>query len=147
MASLVSIISGVITADQGYKNLFVILLPFQIVGLLGTIFFLPESQFNRAPHLVVAAESGNDKMGDKDVELYHEETVRENSAGEKDTPTRQTTRNYAPKKTYIQSLAPYTKVYTDRNIFLMFGEIFIHLLNPAVVWILFTSAIMVVSKY
>jgi len=148
MASLVSIISGVITENLGYGDLFIILLPFQVAGLLGTIFFLPESQFNREVREVMAATPTynlDKKNQDQDVELCHEEikvdSVRNPS---RHAPTSQDASDLPPKKTYLQTLAPFSRIYNDRNIFLIFGEIFIHLLNPAVVWILLTSAVMVV---
>lgn len=144
MASLVSIISGVITNNLGYKNLFIILLPFQIAGLLGTVFFLPESQFIRKPRETLAVQNTDEKNIDHDVEIRHEETKTDGM----DAPTQQqsyitTSDSAIPKKTYIQTLAPFTQAYTDRNVFVMFAEIFVHLLNPAVVWILLTSAVMV----
>lgn len=148
MASLVSIISGVITENLGYGDLFTILLPFQVAGLLGSVFFLPESQFNREVRGVVAATPRydlDDKNSDQDLELCHEETKADSVRNpSQHVPASQGTRNLPPKKTYLQTLAPFSGIYTDRNVFLILGEIFIHLLNPAVVWILLTSAVMVV---
>lgn len=151
MASLVSIISGVVTERLGYGDLFTILLPFQVAGLLGTIFFLPESQFNRKSRQVMAAiprQGLNEKDLDHNLELCHAET-KVGSVGDSNlqVPTTQTARDYLPKKTYLQTLTPFNGVYNDKNIFIIFGEIFIHLLNPAVVWILFTSAVMVVRFF
>jgi MFS family permease len=149
MASLVSIISGVITENLGYRDLFTVLLPFQVAGLLGTIFLLPESQFNRAVREVRAPNPGHDsdeKNPEQDLELCVEDT-KVNSPRDlsQEVPASQSIHNFPPKKTFLQTLVPFSGVYTDRNIFLILGEIFIHLLNPAVVWILLTSAVMVVS--
>lgn len=136
MASLVSIISGQITQNVGYGSLFTILLPFNIAGLIGTIFFLPETQFVRNDETLRSHERGleTDKRSDDSKMAGYEEMIED------------VTIRHAPKKTYMQSLAPFTHCYTEKNIFRMFGEIFVHLLNPAVVWILFTSAVMVVSS-
>jgi MFS family permease len=148
MASLVSIISGVITEELGYKNLFIILLPFQVAGLLGTVFFLPESQFIRETREVMAATEENhldEKESSQDVETCHEETKNGNDTLPNKPTSGAAARNLPAKKTYLQTLAPFTKVYTDENPFIMVAKIFLHLLNPAVMWILTTSAVMVVS--
>jgi MFS family permease len=133
MASLVSIISGVITENLGYRDLFTILLPFQVAGFLGTVFLLPESQFQREERIVAATHDSEQKNLDTDVEVCHKETAAPSEVGE-----------FKPRKTYVQSLAPFSQVYSNRNAFILFAEIFVHLLNPAVVWILLTSAVIVV---
>lgn len=143
MASLVSIIAGVITENIGYKYLFIILLPFNVVGFFGVIFFLPESQFDRTASDISAC------LGDTKIETesHHQEVSNDTSHGErhKDRSERQSIQQYGPKKTYVQSLAPFSSTYTNKNILLMMLEIFMHLLNPAVIWILLTSAVIVVS--
>jgi MFS family permease len=82
MASLVSIISGVITENLGYRDLFTILLPFQVAGFLGTVFLLPESQFQREERIVAATHDSDQKNLDPDVEVCHKETAAPSQAKE-----------------------------------------------------------------
>jgi len=131
LSSFVAIIAGTGFEHLGAKNLFVMLLPIQIFGALGTFFFLPESQFRRAALSVPISSS---------------EAVREKQGG--NTVTEDAASNGAtaiPKRSFIQDLRVTSGTYMPDNMFKLLGEVFIHLLNPAVIWIQLVSAILVVS--
>lgn len=136
MASMVSIISGVMFQNHGYQNLFVAELPFNIIGLLATIFLLPETQFIRqAPRPTVASQaqtSANENEKEKSWD-HQAETVHPPS------PTQQISR-----QSYAQTLRPWEPTsYTTKTIPHLLSEIFVHLINPAVFWILMVSAVLV----
>lgn len=129
LSSFVAIIAGTGFEHLGARNLFVMLLPIQIFGTFGTFFFLPESQFRReAPAAPIASS----------------EAVKEKENG---TVTEESTSNGVPaipKRTFVQDLRMTSGSYTGDNMFKLLGEIFVHLLNPAVIWIQIVSAVLVV---
>jgi MFS family permease len=144
--SIVSIIAGAMTQSCGWQSLFVASLPFDIVALLGTIFLLPETQFRRSAVLPAAMKAGSGELAKKSTGISDEkadlsvvETARSTSR-----PTR-------PMKTYVQTLAPFSGTYTEKGILHLLSEIFVHLANPAVIWIQLVSAVLialyVVSAY
>lgn len=147
MAALVAMISGVITQNIGYRQLFTIALPFCIVGLLGFIFLLPETQFNREHVEIVARQTNSASDEEKhpkdgEEEISHRETKGSETMQETNTPV-----SAKAKKTYVQSLAIFSGTYTDKNLFRILIEVFVHLLNPAVIWMLLTSAVIVVRLF
>ena len=138
MASMVSIISGVMFENHGYQNLFVAELPFNIVGLLATIFLLPETQFVRpaSPRSASTTQeartsaNGTEKSWDQQAEIVH--------------PPSSTAQHQVPRRSYMQTLAPWERTsYTTKTIPHLLSEIFVHLINPAVFWILMVSAVLV----
>lgn len=132
MASTVSIISGVMEENEGYRNLFVAQLPFDVAGLLATVFLLPETQFFRSPSAIPS--SGSPQTGKtKDEAVYENiETV---------VPT---SHSIIPRSPYLKSLAPWSGIsYTDKSIPRLLAGIFVHLINPAVFWIMMVSAVLV----
>ncbi|KAK3937843.1 major facilitator superfamily domain-containing protein [Diplogelasinospora grovesii] len=140
---IVSIVSGVMTENVGWQNLFNACLPFNIVGLFTTVFLLPETQFRRKTVDVFptpATHSPRHASGDEksNGEIKHTETTREE-------------RMAVQKKTYLQELVPFSGTYTNRNLLHLLSEIFMHLINPAVFWILLVSGVFlslfVVSAY
>lgn len=136
--SIVSIISGAMTQACGWQALFVASLPFNVVALLGTIFLLPETQFRRVA-VGPSPASGKDlettkqdgEPSDEKPQLAFVEAARTTSATQK------------PKKTYLQSLAPWSGTYTEKGILHLLSEIFVHLANPAVIWILLVSGVLI----
>lgn len=171
MASLVSMVGGVLFQDRGVRALFVAALPFDGVGLLATFFLLPETQFvrsstktststrtrmrmageGRGQQVVVIQEeeegcSGmkEDKEDNIKEEREHAQNVEEAQVPKPATTTTTTTTHVVPKKSYLQLLAPWSgTVYTTKSIPHLLGEILIHLVNPAVFWILMVSAVLV----
>jgi MFS family permease len=137
--SIVSIIAGVMTQNTGWQTLFVASLPFNIVALLCTIFFLPEMQFLRS--LPTPASSSD---------ILPEAT--DASSNEKASPTvshinntpRASALPLVPRRPYIQTLRPFSgTTYTPASIPTLLFSIFVHLLNPAVFWILLVSAVLI----
>ncbi|KAG6368586.1 hypothetical protein INS49_002799 [Diaporthe citri] len=136
MASMVSIISGVMFENHGYQNLFVAELPFDVVGLLATIFLLPETQFIRAaPQPADTTQAQTSPNGtEKEKSWDHQaEAVQPPSPAQR-----------LPRRSYAQTLAPWERTgYTTKSIPHLLSEIFVHLINPAVFWILMVSAVLV----
>ncbi len=129
-SSLVAVISGKMSQAVGWQNLFVASLPINFVCLLCTIFLVPESQYSRsAKSALVPVQKGG--AGQKVDNEGHESPHAE-------LPDRL---SQVPKKTFVQTIAPYTIVYSHRNIFHLLSEIFVHLVNPAVIWILLVSGV------
>lgn len=136
MASMVSIISGVITEHLGWQDLFIISLPFNIVGWLATFFLLPEMQFRREfPAEIRRSDIVEGKESASQIKILHKEKFP--SPGEPYGSTN-------VKRSYIQDLRVFSGTYAMDKIFKLLAEIFIHLLNPAVLWILTISAVLVV---
>ena len=131
LSSFVAIIGGTTFEQMGARTLFVILLPIQIFGTLGTVFFLPETQYRRPAHTTPISTSvgGKEKNADN--------TVTEYTDVGRITAT-------IPKRTFVQDLRVTSGTYNHDNMFKLLGEIFLHLLNPAVVWVQLVSAVLVV---
>lgn len=141
MASMVSIIGGVMFQDHGYRALFVAELPFDAVGLLATVFLMPETQFLRPGEPARtratgghprAPPSGKEEGGGaraEDVEVV---------------PRRAPAGAAGPRKPYLERLAPWSgAAYTRKGVPRLLAGIFAHLVNPAVFWILMVSAVLV----
>lgn len=130
MASVISIISGVMEQNEGYRNLFVAELPFDIAGLLATVFLLPETQFGRPAGLI-----SNQMPITKDEKVESPQTIETVVSA---TPST------IPRASYVKRLAPWSGItYTERNIPHLLARIFVHLINPAVFWIMMVSAVLV----
>ncbi|KAF2178991.1 MFS general substrate transporter [Zopfia rhizophila CBS 207.26] len=128
LSSFVSIIAGVTYENLGSKMLFTMLLPFQLFGWIGTVFFLPESQFRRG--LTPAAISSSEAVREKEVKTATEDTTTNGAST-------------LPKRSFVQDLRVFSGTYTSDSIFKLLYEIFVHLLNPAVIWIQLVSAVLV----
>ena len=136
MASMVSIISGVITEHLGWRDLFIISLPFNIVGWLATFFLLPEMQFRReSPAEIRRSDAMEGQESVSQIEISHKGKIHSPGGTHSSTNV---------KRSYTQDLRVFSGTYTKDNIFKLLAEIFIHLLNPAVQWILTISAVLVV---
>jgi MFS family permease len=132
-SSFVAIIAGSMFEEYGARTLFVVLLPVQIFGLLGAVFFLPESQFRRERRVTAASSSAEDvQEKDRGHTVAHENTI---SGGQDHMPT---------KRSFVQDLSLTSGTYTQTSMLKLLGEIFIHLLNPAVLWVQLVSATLVV---
>lgn len=135
--SIVSIISGVMTQTCGWQALFVASLPFNVVALLGTIFLLPETQFKRT----AAAASSTSEKGTETTQRDVEPSGEKPELAFVETSRAATPK---PKKTYLQSLAPWSgEAYTEKGVLHLLSEIFVHLANPAVIWILLVSGVLI----
>ncbi|KAF2710977.1 serine/threonine kinase 16 [Pleomassaria siparia CBS 279.74] len=132
LSSFVAIVGGTTFEHLGAKTLFVMLLPFQIFGTLGVFFFLPESQYRRAADTPTISSLGE---------------LREKGIGNTMTSPEDTEYGHVvstiSKKTFLQDLKITSGTYNEENIFKLLGEIFLHLLNPAVIWVQLVSAVLV----
>lgn len=151
MASLVSIVSGVVFQRHGYRTLFAAALPFDVAGLLATVFLLPETQYARRASAsafasragprgtsVQAQEVGSSEKGDQEEPGV--QSVEKVSSAERVQPARGST----PRKSYRETLAPWSgTTYTDKGVARLLAGIFVHLANPAVFWILMVSAVLI----
>lgn len=137
MASTVSIISGVLTQNEGYQNLFVAELPFNIAGLLATVFLLPETQFIRPSKLLSVL--GHPPLGPAEDEKLRTETVETTTSS---PPSDALT----PRMPYLTRIAPWSgTTYTTKSVPRLLAGIFVHLINPAVFWIMMVSAVLVAT--
>ncbi|KAF2243389.1 serine/threonine kinase 16 [Trematosphaeria pertusa] len=130
LSSFVAIVAGTTFEHLGARNLFVILLPIQIFGTFGTFFFLPESQFRREPPPVPITSSEAVKEKDGGHAVTEEATSNDSS-------------NAIPKRSFVQELRIFSGTYSEDNMFKQLARIFIHLLNPAILWIMLVSAVLV----
>lgn len=134
MASMVSIISGVMFQNNGYRSLFIAQLPFDAVGLLATIFLMPETQFPRLRDPMGHDKANAHRSSDKEDLKEHTQSIEVVASR---VPT-------VPQKSYAKRLAPWSgTTYTQKSILHLLAEIFVHLINPAVFWILMVSAVLV----
>ncbi|KAF2793211.1 MFS general substrate transporter [Melanomma pulvis-pyrius CBS 109.77] len=133
LSSFVAIIGGTTFEHMGARTLFVILLPIQIFGALGVFFFLPESQYRRVSD-VAPITSSSSTVKEKDSANAVTEDAEFN--GVEPTAT-------VPKRSFVQDLRVTSGVYSEENLFKLLGEIFLHLGNPAVIWVQLVSAVLV----
>lgn len=132
---MVSIISGVMFQNHGYRALFVAELPFDVVGLLATIFLVPETQFVRSTSSPVRSRASVQESSEKDD--------KERSENVEAVPTTRSGLR-VPKASYLKSLAPWPgTIYTEKSILHLLAQVFVHLINPAVFWILMVSAVLI----
>lgn len=147
LVSVVAVADGPITEHLGWRYLFIIHLPFVVVGALAVFFLLPETQFKRPlgdmrslgdtmDQLAATAESK------KDVHVHHSENDEDCEKNEKDKSNDTelaraiTTGSSAEqKKSYIQGLALYSGVYSETGFLKLLIAPIAAMLNPAVAWV------------
>lgn len=122
--SLVSILGGVIAEGLGWRYLFLIHLPFTVVGMLSVFFFLPETQWQaRRSHIASPEEpTQTEDKETANVSHGHDENVSESSLME-------------AKKTFMQELAIFSGTHTETNILRLVFAPFAVIINPAVIWV------------
>lgn len=136
--SMVSIIAGVLTETRGWKTIFIASLPFNAVCLVGAIFFLPEMQFLR-PAI---------GYGDKSPDVSNGQSASAETEKKTDAVVEASDASAAapakPRMTFLQSLAPWSGItYTNKGVPHLLTEIFVHLINPAIIWIQLVSAVLI----
>lgn len=147
MASLVSIVSGVVFQRHGYRTLFAAALPFDVAGLLATVFLLPETQYvqrasaSASPGTSVQAQEALSSSEKGDQEEPGVQSVEKVSSAR----VQRGARGGTPRKlSYRETLAPWSgTTYTDKGVARLLAGIFVHLANPAVFWILMVSAVLI----
>ena len=148
LVSLVAIIGGPITENLGWRYLFIIYLPFSIVGAVAAFLFLPETQYRRevGKEDVVPEESIHVPKGSHDMvtgregkcvsekgKHAHVEAAGETKLSGNSTLTAVSTTE--ERKTFVQELALFSGVYTETGLFKLFLAPFATLLNISVVWV------------
>ncbi|KAL2701750.1 hypothetical protein AAEP93_006048 [Penicillium crustosum] len=121
--SLVSILGGVIAEGLGWRYLFLIHLPFTVVGMLSVFFFLPETQWQaRRSHIASPEEpTQTEDKETANVSHGHDENVSESSLME-------------AKKTFMQELAIFSGTHPETNLLRLVFAPFAVIINPAVIW-------------
>ncbi|CEJ60763.1 hypothetical protein PMG11_09325 [Penicillium brasilianum] len=128
MSAFVSIVSGPITNNLGWKYMFIINLPFVLVGAIGVFFWLPETQFKSAiPEQPTVQEFSEAHI--KEISLEHVEAS--------ETTERQPAYVMRP---YVQSLALTSGVYPG-SFFKSLVAPFVTAVNPAVIWAILVGGI------
>lgn len=128
--SFVSILGGLITEELGWRYVFLIHLPFTIVGVIATFLFLPETQYQSGPGDITGPleEAQVEGKGRNEISHEHDELPDMENRG---TPPSST----EMKKTFVQELAIYSRTFSDSNLFKLVFAPFGVLLNPAVIWV------------
>lgn len=137
LASFVAICAGHMFETLGARNLFVVLLPLQLFGFVCAILFIPETQFRRDERGGAEMHREGPAMEEK-AETDVRSVTQEPAASLEDSTT--------PKRTFIQDLHLTFGVYNDASIVKLLGRIFVHLLNPAIVWITLVAAVLIVRN-
>lgn len=147
ISNLVSVITGPITTNLGWKYCFWILLPFCCVQFILMILFCPESSYNRAA--IYDLDTNVDENFEQLAAMEHKYVKRETaSEGSDDTePTRvQTglsTRSVPPRKPFIRRLAPAGGIYSEDNLIRLVMAPFLALSNIAAFWVIVMSGLIV----
>lgn len=147
MSSFIAVVAGTLCENLGARMLFVVLLPFQAVAAVGTGLFVPEMQFRRRETREVGVPLDEEKLtsGKKheDVALSQHTTPRSANPATTTRTARGPTDSSKPRRTFRQDLRVSSGTYSQATIPTLLGSIFIHLLNPAVLWIQIVSAVLV----
>lgn len=134
-SSLASIICGVVFADLGWLWLFHLFQVFLVIQFVAMFFFCPETTYIREAKFELdltrenPVDSAAKEKGSGVVVEHRDDATPANVA-------------VPPKKTFVQSLALFTGVYSKDSIFkFVFGP-FITLLNPAACYAIITSGLL-----
>lgn len=136
-SSLASIICGVVFADLGWLWLFHLFQVFLVIQFVAMFLFCPETTYIREAKfeldLVKDNQDGGAMKEKSEAFIEHRDEIAS-------SPT--ITSAIPPKKTFVQSLALFTGVYSKDNIFkFLFGP-FITLLNPAACYAVIASGLL-----
>lgn len=128
-SSLASIICGQVFADLGWLWLFHLFQIFLVIQFIAMFLFCPETTYIRDQRYETD-ETQEEKLEELvKMEVQHREMGVQSG-------------NIPPKKTFIQSLAIWTGVYSKDSIFKFLLGPFITLLNPAACYAIITSGLL-----
>jgi MFS family permease len=128
-SSLASVICGIVFADLGWLWLFHLFQIFLVMQFVAMFLFCPETTYIR-DHRYDTDEAQVEKLDElAKVEMKHHEQALTSS----DIPK---------KKTFVQSLAIWTGVYSPDSVFKFLLGPFITLLNPAACYAIITSGLL-----
>lgn len=132
-SSLASIICGVVFADLGWLWLFHLFQVFLVIQFVAMFLFCPETTYLREAKL----ELDLVKEGQVEETVKEKRRVTVEHIDEAARPAAA-----PPKKTFVQSLAMFTGIYSRDSIFkFLFGP-FITLLNPAACYAVIASGLL-----
>ncbi|KAL1615290.1 hypothetical protein SLS54_009069, partial [Diplodia seriata] len=135
MSSLVAIIGGPITSRLGWRYMFIVHLPFAIIGALAVFFLVPETQFRcRDREGRLPAHSPDAYTGSEQRPYKSEGNVERIESVSVAT---------IPQKSYLQNLALYNGSFTDESPVKLAVAPLAVLLNPAVFWTILDAGIIV----
>lgn len=100
------------------------------------VFFAPETTFNSPRNAQITAQLNTEHNMDEKINAAHEEVL---------SITPSTAPVYKPK-TYLQSLAPFSRTYTEpKRALVMLARLMLVLLNPATWFVVATQSMITVS--
>lgn len=137
-SSLASIICGVVFADLGWLWLFHLFQIFLVLQFVALVLFCPETTYVRD------SKYDLDLLKEKGVDVRGKEKEKEDSVvvQHDDNPSPSSPPQPPKKKTFVQSMAVFTGVYSRDSIFkFVFGP-FITLLNPAACYAIIASGLL-----
>lgn len=139
-----SVLTGVITADLGWKYLFHLLIVFIGLQTILIVLFCPETAYNRDHRYDLDELATDDLKGLSEVERRHEERVERSkevgggSLGRTETVT-STIHSIRQPKTFWQEMAFFTGTYSDENLLQLVIAPFAVCLNVAILWVVVVS--------
>jgi hypothetical protein len=157
ISNLVSVITGPITTNLGWKYCFWILLPFCCVQYVLMILFCPETSYNR--DAIYDLDTNVDENFEQ-LAALEKKYVRHNQSsnpssedGEVVDPTVEptatrtrtgmSTRSVPPRKSFFSRLAPAGGVYSEDNLIRLVMAPFLALTNIAALWVIVMSGLIV----
>jgi MFS family permease len=141
-SSLSSIICGQVYANLGYFWLFHMFQIFLVVQFVAMFLFCPETTYLRE------TQYETDFVGEKKLEeILEQKTLpaaehREVAGAAEEADSRTIPDNVPAKKSFVQELAIYTRVYSQDNILKYLAGPFICLLNPAACYAIIASGLL-----
>ncbi|RDH27565.1 major facilitator superfamily domain-containing protein [Aspergillus welwitschiae] len=137
MSAVVSIVSGPITENLGWRYMFIVHLPFEIAGAITVIFFLPETQFQR-PTCEQRSPGSAQADTAKQSDFSHDEIVQTVTR-----PGSLEAHHLSRRKRYVQTLAIVSGTYTNESVMKLLLAPFITLVIPSVTWSILVGGIAV----
>ncbi|CAC9889531.1 unnamed protein product [Aureobasidium pullulans] len=136
-----SVLTGVVTANLGWKYLFHLLIVFVGIQLILTFFFCPETSYIRDHRYDIDVLATDNLKELSEVEKRHEERMdkRSDVTLSKVETALSTVRTIPPKKTFWQEIAIFTGRYSDENLFQLVIAPFAVCSNLAVLWVVVVS--------
>jgi MFS family permease len=147
ISNLVSVITGPITTNLGWKYCFWILLPFCCVQFILMILFCPESSYNR--DALYDLDTNVDENFEKLAALEHKYIKHDPDTGEVSEEsvarvrTGVSTRSIPTRKSFFRRLAPAGGIYSPDNLIRLVIAPFIALSNIAALWVIVMSGLIV----
>jgi MFS family permease len=142
VSSLVSVITGPITTNLGWKYCFWILLPLCCVQWILMILFCPESSYNR--DALYDLDINVNENFEQLVALEHKYVEHEKIGKIEESPrTDASTLSPTKRKSFVRRLIPASGVYSQDNLLRLILAPFLALSNIAALWVIVMSGLIV----